>query len=101
MKQITALLIIFMLTARLLSAQDMLEEYLHTAAVNNPGLKAKFNEYLAALEQIPQAGSIPDPQLAFGYFIQPVETRNGPQRLAVSFSQTRRSRFARPRESNR
>ncbi|HSG67866.1 MAG TPA: TolC family protein [Bacteroidales bacterium] len=87
MKQITALLIIFMLTARLLSAQDMLEEYLHTAAVNNPGLKAKFNEYLAALEQIPQAGSIPDPQLAFGYFIQPVETRNGPQRLAVSFSQ--------------
>ena len=38
----------------LVSAQQELESYLHTAAENNPGLMAKFNEYLAALEVAPQ-----------------------------------------------
>jgi len=71
----------------LLSAQDNLAIYLETAAQNNPGLKARFNEYLAALEKVPQVGTLPDPQLAFGYFIQPVETRNGPQNFKISLTQ--------------
>lgn len=69
------------------SAQDELTSYLGTAAENNPGLKVKFNEYLGALEKVPQVGALPDPTVAFGYFIQPVETRVGPQQARISASQ--------------
>lgn len=68
-------------------AQNELNPYLETAAANNPGLKVKFNEYMAALEKVPQVGALPDPTVAFGYFIQPVETRVGPQQAKISASQ--------------
>ena len=68
-------------------AQDELNQYLKIAGENNPGLKATFNKYMAALEQAPQVSSLPDLQLAFGYFIQPVETRNGPQEFKFSATQ--------------
>ncbi len=64
-----------------------LNEYLVIAAENNPGLKASFNEYMAAMEKVPQVGSLPDPRFAFGYFISPVETRLGPQRATFGLSQ--------------
>lgn len=70
-----------------LSAQEALNQYLQTAAENNPGLKVKFNEYMAALERVPQVGALPDPTVAFGYFIQPIETRLGPQQVKISASQ--------------
>ncbi len=76
-----------MLTASALTAQDDLNGYLKTAAENNPGLKARFSEYMAALEIVPQVKALPDPQVAFGYFIQPVETRVGPQQFKISASQ--------------
>ncbi|MGK7392250.1 MAG: TolC family protein [Candidatus Cyclobacteriaceae bacterium M2_1C_046] len=66
---------------------NYLNEYLIIAAENNPQLKALFNEYLAALEKVTQEGTLTDPQLSFGYFIQPVETRVGPQRATASISQ--------------
>jgi len=69
------------------SAQDELDDYLYTAAENNPGLKAKFSEYMAALEKVPQVGALPDPTVAFGFFIRPVETRLGPQQARISASQ--------------
>jgi len=68
-------------------AQDALDGYLMEAAENNPGIRGKFNEYMAALEKVPQVGTLPDPQVSFGYFIQPVETRVGPQRAKISASQ--------------
>lgn len=67
--------------------EQYLDQYLVLAAENNPHLKALFNEYLAALEEVKQEGALPDPQLSFAYFIQPVETRVGPQRATASFSQ--------------
>ncbi len=70
-----------------LFAQDVLNQYLGTAAKNSPALKAKFNEYNASLEKVPQLGALPDPQLTFGYFIMPVETKNGPQQAKISFTQ--------------
>lgn len=79
--------ILFLLISSQISAQDDLGSYLKTAAENNPGLKARFNEYMAALEVAPQVKALPDPQLAFGYFIQPVETRVGPQQFKISLSQ--------------
>lgn len=70
-----------------IAAQDMLRPYLETAARNNPGVKARFNEYMATLERVDQVGVLPDPQIAFGYFIKPVETRNGPQQFKISLNQ--------------
>lgn len=61
--------------------------YLVQGAENNPRLKALFNQYLAALEQVPQVGTLPDPQVSFAYFLQPVETRVGAQRTTFSASQ--------------
>ncbi len=70
-----------------LRAQDMLDSYLQDAANHNPELKSRFSEYMASLEKIPQVGTLPDPTVAFGYFIMPVETRVGPQRARISASQ--------------
>lgn len=77
----------FLLISSMLSAQQELEGYLTSAAENNPGLKAKFNDYMASLEVAPQVGALPDPKIAFGYFISPVETRVGPQQFKISASQ--------------
>lgn len=79
--------ILIMLISSVVSAQDELNRYLEIAAENNPELKARFNEYMAALEVAPQVKALPDPQVAFGYFIQPVETRVGPQQFKLSASQ--------------
>lgn len=84
---VIAIIFLLTLTASVLTAQDDLNNYLKIAAENNPGLKARFSEYLAALEIVPQVKALPDPQVAFGYFIQPVETRVGPQQFKISASQ--------------
>ncbi len=81
------IVILFLLISSLVSAQNELIIYLETASKNNPGLKAKFNKYMAALESVPQVKALPDPSIAFGYFIQPVETRVGPQRFKISVTQ--------------
>ncbi len=58
---------------------DSLAGYLKEAASNNPGLKAKYSLYQAALEKIPQAGSLPDPEMQFSFFITPMELVAGNQ----------------------
>jgi len=88
MKRIIIILTIVLVTlSGKLSAQEVINLYLQTAAENNPALKAQFHEYMAALERIPQVKVLPDPMVAFGYFIQPVETRLGPQQAKISASQ--------------
>ena len=57
-----------------------LQDYLRYAALNNAGLRAAFEQWKAALEQVPQAEALPDPRFNYGYFIREVETRVGPQR---------------------
>lgn len=64
-----------------------LENYFQIAAESNPGLKAKYKAFEAAMQKIPQANSLADPNLSFGYFISPVETRVGPQRMRFSLTQ--------------
>ena len=76
-----------MLSVSISYAQDDLNNYLQIAADNNPNLKAKFNEYMAALEVAPQVKALPDPQIVFAYFIQPIETRLGPQQFKISATQ--------------
>jgi len=89
MKKIKILLtFILVLLAHFAQAQDELNGYLKIAASNNPGLKAMFNDYMAAMERVPQVGALPDPNFAFGYFIQPVETRVGPQKATFNLAQS-------------
>jgi outer membrane protein TolC len=82
----TDIVLLFLLTTAV-SGQQELDRYLTLAAENNAGLRATFNTYMAALQAAPQVGSMPDPTVAFGWFIQPVETREGPQQLRLSVSQ--------------
>jgi len=65
-----------------------LSDYLAYAALNNPGLKAAFLRWKAALEKIPEVSSLPDPRFTYAYFIREVETRVGPQRQKFGLSQT-------------
>ncbi|MHC4308918.1 MAG: TolC family protein [Planctomycetota bacterium] len=64
-----------------------LQDYLRYAALNNAGLKAAFEQWKAAVEQVPQARTLPDPKFNYGYFIEEVETRIGPQRQKVGIMQ--------------
>ena len=77
---------IILLLSSTLNAQS-LQSYQQEAAQNNPELKASFNRYLSELESRPQVGSLPDPEVAFAYFISPIETRVGPQRARISVTQ--------------
>jgi outer membrane protein TolC len=65
-----------------------LPDYLGYAALNNAQLKAKFEQWKAALEQIPQAKALDDPKFTYSYFIEEVETRVGPQRNKFGIMQT-------------
>lgn len=81
------LLIAGWLMSSSLFAQHTLDAYLMQAAEQNPGLKAQFLHYQAALEKVPQVGALPDPMVSFGLFVSPVETRLGAQRGNLSVSQ--------------
>ncbi|MCE4565922.1 TolC family protein [Maribellus sp. CM-23] len=86
MKKIITLIILFVSAFSAVQAQT-LNSYLEMAAANNPGLQAKYKDFEAALQKVPQVSSLPDPTFSFGYFVSPVETRVGPQRAKFSLSQ--------------
>ena len=65
----------------------VLDNYLEMAAKNNPGVKAAFSEYLAALEKVPQVGSLPDPQGSLDFFLKPMELVTGNQVGNISVMQ--------------
>ena len=70
-----------------LTEDATLSDYLHYAALNNPGLEAAFNRWKAALQKVPQARALEDPTFRYAYFIKEVETRAGPQRHKFELSQ--------------
>jgi len=70
-----------------LMAQDSLTNYLIRSAQNNPSLKASYNQYLASLEMIQQVGSLPDPDVTFGFFIKPKEELMGNQNADIKLMQ--------------
>ena len=65
-----------------------LSDYLAAAALNNPGLRAAFYRWKAALDRAPQLRAMPDPRFTYRYFIEEVETRVGAQRQGVELGQT-------------
>jgi outer membrane protein TolC len=66
----------------------ILEDYLRYAALNNAQLKSEFEGWKAALEEVPQAKALEDPRFTYGYFIEEVETRVGPQKNRFGIMQT-------------
>ncbi len=69
----------FWLTGNSQQYPDSLIKYLGIAAKNNPLVLQKFSEYQASLQKIPQVGTLPDPELSLGVFLQPMELINGNQ----------------------
>ncbi len=58
---------------------DSLFNYLEIAAKNNPTVLQRYYEYEAALQKVPQVGSLPDPSLSIGVFLSPMELISGNQ----------------------
>jgi len=80
-------LFIFLIFGGAIGSAQSLPDYQRIASENNPGLKAKYKEFEAAMQKVPQVGSLPDPSFSFGYFVSPVETRVGAQRAKFSLTQ--------------
>ena len=58
------------------------------ALERNPRIQSAIANHRAAIEDVPQARGLPDPRLSFRHFVEPVETRVGPQNNAIGISQT-------------
>ncbi|MBX7255178.1 MAG: TolC family protein [Candidatus Hydrogenedentes bacterium] len=54
---------------------EELRGYLLEAGEKHPGLRQMHAEWLAALERVPQATSLDDPMLEFGYWLQSDDSR--------------------------
>lgn len=65
-----------------------LQKYIATAMEQNPALRGAFERWEASVHRISQSRSLPDPEISFGYFLQSVETRVGPQRARLSLRQS-------------
>jgi cobalt-zinc-cadmium efflux system outer membrane protein len=76
------------LTSSILYAQNPLEVYQDTAALNNPGIQALYKQYEVVMQKVPQSSSLPDPTFGIGYFISATETRVGPTQAVMSISQS-------------
>ena len=64
-----------------------LPNLIRVAVDRNPKVKAAKARWQATIEQYPQVTALPDPMFMYGYFLRSVETRVGPQRHRISFSQ--------------
>jgi len=67
--------------------QSNLDTYLELAVQNNPGMRARYAEFDAAMQKVPQMGTLEDPNLRVSAFGQMVETRTGAQMLNLSLEQ--------------
>lgn len=70
------------------NAKSNLEKYLVYASLNNPGLKSAFYNWQAARAREGFVSALPDPKLSYGYYIENVETKVGPQEQKFGIKQT-------------
>ena len=69
------------------SVEAGLPGYLRLALENNPDVRAGFERWQASVHRISRARRLPEPTIGFGYFVQSVETRVGPQQARLSLQQ--------------
>ena len=65
-----------------------LPNLIRVAVARSPKVKAAKARLQATIEQYPQVTALPDPMFMYGYYVRSVETRVGPQRHRLSFSQS-------------
>lgn len=87
LRPLQLIIMVSMALLPLMTTAQTVADYQQQAAENNPQLKAKYQQYLAALEERPITGALPDPEVSFSYFIKPIETRIGPQQGRISVNQ--------------
>jgi outer membrane protein TolC len=90
LKQIIILVTIYFnifLCISVFSQSDSLIFYLEIAAKNNPAVLQKFSEYQAALQKVPQVGSLPNPEISMGVFLSPMELVSGNQAADIRLMQ--------------
>ncbi|MCA9272127.1 MAG: TolC family protein [Phycisphaerales bacterium] len=63
------------------------DDYVRYALSHSPAVEAAFQRWVASTERLPQVGSLPDPRLNVGFFLDEVETRTGPQHARIGLSQ--------------
>jgi outer membrane protein TolC len=66
---------------------DSLKAYIDTALRHNPVVLQRYFEYQAALQKVPQVGSLPDPELTMGIFLTPMELISGKQAADLKLMQ--------------
>ena len=64
-----------------------LPNLIQIAVARSPKVRAAKARWQATIEQYPQVTALPDPMFMYGYYVRSVETRVGPQRHRLSFSQ--------------
>ncbi|MBK8976787.1 MAG: TolC family protein [Planctomycetes bacterium] len=64
-----------------------LDDYVRVALLRDPGIQEQFEGYRQALAAARIAGGWPDARVAWAHFVEPIETRTGPQRNRVSLTQ--------------
>lgn len=65
-----------------------LDDYVRFGLANSAALRAAFERWLSALEQAPQASSLPDPQVSYLEFVEELQTRTGPHPRRFGVGQT-------------
>ena len=68
--------------------EPSLDDYVRYGLYHNPAIRSAFERWRAAVYRIPQVTELPDPRFTYGYFIEPVQTRTGPQNNRFSLAQT-------------
>lgn len=61
--------------------------YLRLALERNPEIRAGFERWQASVLRISRSRRLPEPTIGFGYFVESVETRVGPQQARISLQQ--------------
>ncbi|MGL4854920.1 MAG: TolC family protein [Lentisphaeria bacterium] len=64
------------------------EELFQEAEKKSGRLQSIYSRWEAASEQVKQVGALPDPRITYGYFIEPVQTKTGPQEQRIGIAQT-------------
>lgn len=81
-----AFLILLPMVGSGVSKGQSLDSLLQLGLERNPQVRAAHKDFEAAMQDVDQI-ALQDPTLSVGYFISPVETRVGPQRVRLSLSQ--------------
>ncbi|MBX2943013.1 MAG: TolC family protein [Cyclobacteriaceae bacterium] len=80
-------LLVLLASIHISFGQPALDGYLEEAVQNNPGLKARYAEFEAAMQRAVQVSTLEDPTFRVSAFGQMVETRTGAQMANFSLEQ--------------